>query len=574
MPIIYNEKSKYEQDEEGFGVHDTEASPPKKQNEEKKSKAFALNLVPKEDVPDEFMETAGNLFQTIKDETKDKVGEGLADAAFNAAFSNKTASTIKNGKPRNTFAFIIPRKLHLNTLITTPKAYRDFAHEIYTKQGFKQGKVGLTKYMGTQYYKYSKDKKLLFSSFYSAPTSIIPVAYQLQMVLYCCYNNEANRSIVIEGHIPKGYNPMAIFENTDILNVYAENTIDYSPTAITGEFYPSMPKVKRALNEHLDLSDTNTRQAILAMNEADHNKVLTALTSKLYDHIVKKTADIDFGEIPKTKGDITKLKNYDDIAECISIMKDILKEYRQDPAPIDTLSVALVNLQTRKELFEKGFRYDCELPCMMYNTVALSIINGISYMIAACIEFIKAPRDDSFSIALDKVAYAKTKDHMLYNSLEKFNKSCQNGDFDRAMGVVIDRKLRKFSGAIIGALAGTVVGILIVMNIVPILRELVYCIYYSRVRMADFFEMQADLLQMNAYNLEHNNTMDPEKKREIVEDQKEIALVFRNIANKVMIDAKKSDVEANKELQQTKTKFSLDELDEEEPAAESDSVLF
>lgn len=365
-----------------------------------------------------------------------------------------------------------------------------------------------------------------------------------------------------------------------------KNRIKYTPENIFGrenlremshgEYYSNRALVMKAFDENLDMSNSFIRREIIAMNEAEHNKVLTKLTSNLYDHIIKKTADIDFGEIPDTKGDITKMSNYDDLVDVIATLRDIIKEYRQSTDPVDTIAEALSNIQTRKDVFDKGFRYDCELPCMMYNNIVLGIYTGVSYLIAGCIEFIKSPSEETFKIALDKVAYAKSKDHIIYDSLNKFNASCKSGDFDKAMSVVVEKKLKKFTGVATGIIAGTMVGVVIILNIVPILRELVYCNYYNRVKISDFFETQADLIQMNAYNVEHNNTMDPDEKRMIAEKQMEIANRFRNIANFVSIESKRTDVETNKELQNSRKKLSLDDLEEEIdiPSSSTQSALF
>src|SRR5699024_1442666 len=120
-----------------------------------------------------------------------------------------------------------------------------------------------------------------------------------------------------------------------------------------------------------------------------------------------------------------------------------------------------------------------------------ALVSGVSYMIAGCIEFIKAPSDETYTIQLDKIAYAKSKDYLLYHALEKFNKSCANGDLDKAVNDIISRRVRKFTGVAAGIIAGTVIGIVVIMNIVPILRELVYVLYYTRTRISDFFEVQA-----------------------------------------------------------------------------------
>ena len=67
-----------------------------------------------------------------------------------------------------------------------------------------------------------------------------------------------------------------------------------------------VPEYEKAVTEYFDLSDKETFSYLKSIEEADQNKVLIALTSKLYDHLVDKIDDIDFGDIPKSRGDVTK----------------------------------------------------------------------------------------------------------------------------------------------------------------------------------------------------------------------------------------------------------------------------
>ena len=324
--------------------------------------------------------------------------------------------------------------------------------------------------------------------------------------------------------------------------------------------YVTYPEIQKKFSEMFDLSDDKTRRTILSLDEAGQNSILTNLTSKLYDHIVKKTTSIDYGKIPQTKGDITKLDAYEDLKDVLEILHGILKEYHQDGGPIDVCTTTLTNLETRKDLFERAYRADCELPVMIYENAVLALVSGVSYMIAGCIEFIKAPSDETYTIQLDKIAYAKSKDYLLYHALEKFNKSCVNGDLDKAVNDIISRRVRKFTGVAAGIIAGTVIGIVVIMNIVPILRELVYVLYYTRTRISDFFEVQADLLQMNAYNVEANSSINTEERKEIADKQIAIADKFRTIANKVQIDAKQSDVKASRDIEANQRKYKVDDL--------------
>ena len=335
------------------------------------------------------------------------------------------------------------------------------------------------------------------------------------------------------------------------------------------------PKIMSAFTEHLDLSDSLTRKAIRCMNEADQHSVLTALTSKLYDNIITKVDDIDYGDIPMSKGDITKLANYEKLRECIELLRGILVEFKQDTAPVDIIAEALANIETRKDLFGRAYKLDVELPIMMYNNTVLTLIDSVSYMIATSIEFMKTPNRDSFQITLDKVAYAKTKHNMLYSNLKKFNKSCKSGDFDKAMEHVLQNRVKRLSesaAAVVGAFAVIGSAILLILNIIPILREMVFFFYYTRMRVSDFFDIQADLLQMNAYNVENNSTKDDEQKERIVSKQLKIVELFRKMANKISINSKKAEVDATKEITNTNKKMKLADVTDELP--DSVSALF
>lgn len=321
------------------------------------------------------------------------------------------------------------------------------------------------------------------------------------------------------------------------------------------------PVYNKAITEYFNMSDRKTCRTLTRLNEAGQNTVLMSLTSKLYDKIVAKCDDIDYGEIPATKGDITKLSKYNDMKETISIMHDILKEYKQDTGPIDELSVALSNVEARKDLFERAYRYNCELPIAMYCNVVLGIITGISYMIATCIEFIKDPGTNSFRIALDKMAYAKTKDHMVYNTLKSFNKSCANKDFDKAMEAVLKAGTKNFAGSVaIGGIAIGVIGTILLL--IPVLRELIFLFYYTRMRVSDFFDIQADLLQANAYSLESNSTLDVDEQKKIAAKQLKTVERFRKISNTFAIDIKKAEVASTKEkLQDDESKMLIDDIE-------------
>lgn len=333
------------------------------------------------------------------------------------------------------------------------------------------------------------------------------------------------------------------------------------------------PEFEQIMTEYFDITDNETRHVLLSVNEADQNKILVSLTSKLYDNVVAKVTDIDFGDVPDSKGDITKIPNYEKLKDSVRIMSDILKEYKQDSEPVDAINTAINNIIDRRELFEKAFRYKVELPMIMYNTIVLAVISSISYMISTCIEFVKMPNADDFKMTLDSVRLVKTRDHMLFVNLKKFNNACNSGELDKALDFVIKSNVKNLTGGAIGLIAGGAAVITIIFNIIPIIRELIFLFFYSRTRVSDYFEVQANLLQMNAQNIEANSSKDKKEKDTIAKKQNSIATFFKKIANAIAIKGKESEVKATKDIVNSNKKYTTSEIMDEMPDSAS-SALF
>ena len=55
------------------------------------------------------------------------------------------------------------------------------------------------------------------------------------------------------------------------------------------------------IRENFDLSDKYTRQYIVTLEDAQQEQLIDALSAALYDKIVAKVDEIDFGTIPKSR---------------------------------------------------------------------------------------------------------------------------------------------------------------------------------------------------------------------------------------------------------------------------------
>ena len=85
--------------------------------------------------------------------------------------------------------------------------------------------------------------------------------------------------------------------------------------------------------------------------------------------------------------------------------------------------------------------------------------------------------------------------------------------------------------------------------------------------------MQADMLQMNSYNVEHNRPdLDKEQRKSISSKQMKIADKMRQFSKKIAINMKESENKAVKEMTSEKKKYKVEDVVDEMP--DSASSLF
>ena len=319
------------------------------------------------------------------------------------------------------------------------------------------------------------------------------------------------------------------------------------------------------VSEYFDITDKETRKCLITINEADQNQVLGNLASKLYNAIVNKITDIDFGAIPTSKGDITKIPNYMEMMECLNTVREMMVNQHQSTESTDTIFNAIENVKRHQKIWEKGYLYECEMVAIFYNTICLSIVSATSTLIAACVEFIKNPTSEIIDVEVNKVLNGQSKDRLLFKNLEQFNKSCKKGDIEKTFSKVLSaQKNVRESGNVVNEsiagilfVTGAVIGLL--SCVIPILHQLTTMLYNLRQDLSDYFAGQADLLLLNAEKVNYNRSKTPEQKKKIIAKQHKIADRFRRWSNKLMIktkSAEKATESQTKEERNTKNKIS------------------
>ena len=319
-------------------------------------------------------------------------------------------------------------------------------------------------------------------------------------------------------------------------------------------------------SKFMDFTDKETYMTIGVVNESEQKEILLGITNKLYEKIEAKVTNIDFGTIPASKGDITKVDNISMVLESLDDMKKIYNEYKQPTSEIQEILEAVENVQDLKIEFQRGFMTNTSLPIVLYNTTVLSIISATSLLISTTIDFIVDPRSKSIEVSIDRTGLKDSKNLLALRTLESFNNSCRGGKLKTLLQSVTKVNVKNLVGTSAIALIG--VSISLIFTIVPLLREVVYYYYYCSTSIADYFDTQATMLSLNAARLEMAG--DPKTANE----QRKFVDRFRRISDALSINSKDSVNKATGDIKkESKEKFKIDDVTDSLPDSAASSLF-
>lgn len=372
------------------------------------------------------------------------------------------------------------------------------------------------------------------------------------------------------------------------------------------------------VSEAYDLSDPYIKKKVIFCNEAKRQENIENIVGRLYTHIKNDVTGIDFGTIPRSKGIITKIDNYNGLIDCINSIHDLVKSYNQPTKSVDELTTAINNIKNRERVFTKAFTLNIEFPIMLYNMTVTAIVSATSLLMSSSVEFIKNGHD-SFTTSLDKVGYVKSKDHLMIEYVSQFNRNCANGTIDKLINSCIKNNITntnestivdaqnvksvnedniffddegkpKIATTVVAAVMGggakyiapalmsSPIGIFITAVIgagitavlfLFLFRKVAFFVLKTRMDISDWFEIQANYLQINAENLKYRD--DPkgdDHKKKVYDAQMKWVDRFKKIANKLAL----TDSKARKETDDNERNESHQHDDDDNGS--SDGGLF
>lgn len=298
----------------------------------------------------------------------------------------------------------------------------------------------------------------------------------------------------------------------------------------------------------------------LVLEDAD-SPVTRKYHEKMYKSIINK-AHIDFGDIPKSTGNI---RNYSGYATMIDTLNTIMKLAEEQKAPnvqvyVKIVQDAIHHIENLSSTFEKGFTTKTEYVAMEYDTYVFFCVEATTALIYSFVDTIKSPEKQMLDM---KIKNTKLRaDEFFFEQLKKFNQVQNNVgiDYRKMLEHMCDKGRQNFSGAMLVGVGAVMTA---AMAIVPITREVIYQIYNFRGKISDSLEMQSHFLELNRTCIEANDALTAEKKNKILQKQEKLAKQLQKMADTIRVKSAKSVVDSKRELQKDNSMLSIDSIKDE-----------
>lgn len=291
---------------------------------------------------------------------------------------------------------------------------------------------------------------------------------------------------------------------------------------------------------------------IHSLTEAEQAYVNDRMVGNLYQSALKKK-NIDFDNIPNSKGDIQKVDGYENMVGTINVLRGLTKKFGLNIEELNIVEDAINNLRVQKPLFEKGFKLNVDFLQTHYNALVYACIEGTSLILSSYVDYVKTVNSIEFQLRKGKGVYG----NVCINSLNKFNQSIKDGTFVRLASGLLDKGKENFLGNAAGAIMKHKKSIAFVAaTIIPVTRELIYYFYESRMNASEYLQQQKEFLEMNKFKLEASN-MDAQKRNKILDKQQKSISKLQKIADKITVNNQLASKTANGNIKQDNKQWNI-----------------
>jgi hypothetical protein len=316
------------------------------------------------------------------------------------------------------------------------------------------------------------------------------------------------------------------------------------------DIYDAVPKDCRNVDDFLQfllIKESTDKIEYSNLSEEKKKHLSNVMITNIFNSIKRKSLQINLSMIEKSEGDIKKLAFYNDLKQSINFLMVMRNRDGDAPEIISEFEACLQTLEKYSMQFNMGFKNDKELIKLLYNNMVAALVNGVSFVISATIDYVKEQTGTYKSVFRKNVQISKSSSLFL-DSIVKFNRYAREGKLNKFLSNELQAEKAIGTVVAIGVTAIAVVAIFI-----WILREIIYQYYYQRNQLSDALKNLASFVQMNTAVLDSDS-------KKVKERQEKIIKNLLIASDKIAVDHKVSTKKAIDEISRENGRDSIKDL--------------
>jgi hypothetical protein len=304
---------------------------------------------------------------------------------------------------------------------------------------------------------------------------------------------------------------------------------------------------------------TLTMHKYMNLTESDKISISKGLVDQIYITIAERYNSVNFEMIPKSLGKIRTMKEYENLSASIELLVNIATDSKQAIPEVDIIKEALDNIIRYEDAFFTGYMKKNSPIIMTYNLLAMAVFCSTSLMISVMVDYInqgvngEARPSESVDLVINK-KYRRHQNYLMIDALNKFNDQVKNGAFNQAIQMYNKQNSQNLNESVILSTGLVILGIMVILKFIPLVRELIYIFFYTRMKLSDACAIQADLINGNLEALKNKGLS---KGARIYKIQKWFAEKLTALSNKFAFTYEKGERQAEIE---SKVKLTPDDI--------------
>lgn len=301
------------------------------------------------------------------------------------------------------------------------------------------------------------------------------------------------------------------------------------------------------------------RADFMCMTEANQVRVTDDTLTGLMKFITDKYNSIDFSEIEKSAGNITKFKYLGTLRENLKTLTDIYTSSTDPGASkyvevCNAIKVCLNHLQLMQREYSTLYKQGNGLVQLMYVSMVSGAVYSMGALVSNTIRFVTTEQDTECQVLFDEIPNAIKNIHIknilaAAGSIDKYKKVVRYYTNNQAKPVSESVTLAGILTAI--GVSGAI--IMMIPVIINLIREIIYSIYYSRMKFSEMLGVQIDLLQTNIESLESGRGS-----KTVVARQKRIVNLLTKWMNKSAIKMDTTEQLVNVQKKKENAELKID----------------